>query len=45
VLVLWKKVQTEVEDPSRYLLAVHQHVLLEEVPAARAGDDDGQVLV
>jgi hypothetical protein len=40
-----EEVQTEVEDPGRHLLAVHEHVLLEEMPAARAGDDDGQVLL
>ena len=40
-----EEVEAEVEDTRRYLLAVHEHVFLEEVPASRTGDDYGNVLV
>jgi hypothetical protein len=39
-----EEVQPEVEDARRDLLAVHEHMLLEEVPTPGTGDDRGQTV-
>ena len=35
----------EVEDARRYLLAVHEHMFLEQMPASRTGDQHRHILV